>query len=187
MIRICCALLAAATMLAASPLSAVTTILSPSADTFVDSGNRNFGIETFLRVRPSGRNRALIRFDQAAIGAALSSGVLVSATLELYVEDSNEQWASGREVDVHRLLQDWTELGVTFNCPVDSDTSNGFADCPVQWGGGNFAAAATDSRVQTNGFLGTVTYDVTNDVLEFLTGSPNFGWIVKKRDEGAGG
>jgi hypothetical protein len=164
--------------------------LPPSGDSFIRSvgANANEGAQTFLRLQNSGNNRALVRFDQAAITSAVGGGNLLSATLELFIELNNDSWGSGREIDVHRLTTDWTETGVTWNCPADSDTSNSSPNCPAQWSGGNFNAAPSATYLQTNGVAGVyVSYDVTADVSAFIGGTPNYGWLVKKRDEAAGG
>ena len=41
--------------------------------------------------------------------------------------------------------------------------------------------------LHTNGLRGWVDYDVTADVAAFLTGTPNYGWLLKKTAEGASG
>jgi hypothetical protein len=172
----------------AAPCSAAIVTLSTNADTYINSGNQNHGTETFLRVRGTGSNRPLVRFDQAAIAAATAGGVLQSATLQLFIELNNNSWGtSGREIDVHRLLENWTELGATGNCAIDTDTSNQNADCLIQWAGGNFNPVASVSYLQINGQTGVVALDVTADVASFIAGTPNYGWLVKKRNEGANG
>ncbi len=177
---------------ALAPLSSqgVITTLSTNGDTYLRGGggdNQNEGSETFLRLRRTGDNRSLVRFDQAAIAAASAGGVLQSATLELFIELNNDSWSTGREVDVHRLLADWTEFGATFNCPDDTNTANTSPDCPVQWNGGTFSPTATASYLQVNGLTGVVSLDVTADVALFLAGTDNYGWLVKKRNEGQNG
>ncbi len=179
--------LVAGVLTLAHPAAAVIVTLSPSADSYIATNHQNHGTETFLRVRNNNNHRALVRFADADILSSVMGGVLNSATLELFIEDNNGLWGSGREVDVHALLEDWTESGVTFFCPDDTDTSNSTADCPVQWGGGNFNATATDSYLQTGSLTGTIQLDVTADVAAFLGGGDNFGWIVKKRNEGQNG
>jgi hypothetical protein len=118
-------------------LSAQTpTTLSAIGDTYLKAGqpNQNQGAETLLTVQSSGNNRTLVRFDQAAIGAALGAEPLASATLRLYVDFNADNWGpDGRPVNVHRMTDDWTELGATWNCAVDSDTANGGPDCDPQW------------------------------------------------------
>ncbi|MEO8605877.1 MAG: DNRLRE domain-containing protein [bacterium] len=112
-----------------------------------------------------------------------------SAKLEVYIGSNAGSWsASGRPIDVHRLTADWSEAGVTWNCPVDSNTGNASADCGAQWAGGTFSPTASNSYNQTNTLSGVyVSLDVTADVVSFLAATPNYGWIIKKRDEAAGG
>src|SRR5262245_34644090 len=75
-----------------TPCLAQTATLEASADTYVKSGsaNANVGTETLLRIQASGNNRTLVRFDAAAIAAAVGSGSLASAKLELYVQNNSD-------------------------------------------------------------------------------------------------
>ena len=113
---------------------ATTDTAFASMDTYVHEGkpDENFGDLHRLRLRKRGRNRALVLFDQAAILAAVGTGTIVSATVELTIRsDKNDDWPlSGGTIDVHRMNQSWTELGATWHCAVDSDVTNSQADCP---------------------------------------------------------
>lgn len=116
-------------------LARAQTTLAPIADTYLRSGspNQNQGSDTILRVQQSGNNRALIRFGQAEIVAAVGNGRLASATLELYIQTNANNWGStGRTVDAHRLTADWTEAGATWNCGIDTNPVNSSADCSPQ-------------------------------------------------------
>ncbi|MBI1817096.1 MAG: Ig-like domain-containing protein [Deltaproteobacteria bacterium] len=169
---------------------AQTVTLAPVGDTYLRSGsaNQNQGSDTILRVQQSGNNRALVRFDQAAIATAVGSGTVASATLELYVQTNANNWGTtGRSVDALRLTADWTELGATWNCRIDSNTGNSSADCSSQWNGGSFATTATASKLHANTLTGWVQFDVTADVRAFLTGTLNYGWVIKKTDESQNG
>ncbi len=175
--------------IAAATTAAPATIFSldAGADSYIRSGNKNEGAASFLRVRRTGTHRALIRFDQSQLSAALAGGVLQSATLQLFIEDNSNSWSNGREIDVHRLLVNWTELGVTFNCPIDTNPANSTADCDTQWNGGSFATVPSASYLQSNAMTGPVSLDVTADIAAFASGADNFGWIIKKRAEGQNG
>lgn len=165
---------------AAAPAQGALVTLQASGDTYLRSGapNATEGSETFLRVNSS-PNRALVRFDQAQIAGAAAGLVLVSATLELYVSAAN-QWGVGRDVNAQRMTTDWSEAGATWNCPIDSNPANSSVDCASQWAGGGFAAA-TSAVVQTDGIVNQyVAWDVTADVAAFLSGTPNYGWVVRK-------
>ena len=101
--------------------------LAPSADTYLRSGsaNQNQGADGFLRLQSSGNNRALLRVPTADLTAAVGTGRLVTATLELYIQSNGDNWGSdGRTVDVHRLLADWSEAGATWNCGIDANPGN---------------------------------------------------------------
>ncbi|HRC84214.1 MAG TPA: DNRLRE domain-containing protein [Thermoanaerobaculia bacterium] len=170
----------------AATLSAQTVNLPAGADSYIRSGNadHNWGQEDHLRVRGSERYRSLVRFDPAALAAAVGQGSLVSATLELSVDDVSGNWGgSGQTVDLHRLTAAWTEGGVTWNCAVDSSPGNNRTDCSSNWAGGAFEPAATDTLFVTRDLNGRVSLDVTADVASFLSGTPNFGWLLKKTDE----
>ncbi len=174
----------------AAAVNAQTSTLSATADTYLRSGspNQNQGSESLLRVQSSGNNRSLVRFDPAAITTAVGSGNLVGARLEFYLQSNANNWSTeGRTVDAHRLTANWTEAGATWNCGVDSIPSNSSPNCATQWAGGQFAEEPSDTVLHTNGLTGWIQFDVTADVLAFLSGTQNFGWIVKKTEEGQNG
>lgn len=156
------------------------------ADTYLkhDGGNRNQGAEPVLRVRQSGANRTLVRFDPAELDAMVGDSTLVAATLEPFIEHNADNWGSvGRTVDIYRLTADWTEMGATWLCAHDTNPSNSDSDCDPQWAGGTFAPLATDSVLHTNGLDGWIRFDVTADVQAFLTGTPHYGWLLMKTEK----
>jgi hypothetical protein len=160
--------------------------LQTVGDTYLRKGdaNKNFGSEPILRVRESGPQRALVQFDGVSLANTLSGATVVSASLELHIEKNGRNWGkTGRTVDAHRLTSAWTEAGATWNCPNDSNTTNGNPDCAAQWAGGSFAATPTSSVLHTKDLTGWVRYDVTADVTAFASGSLDFGWLLKKTDE----
>lgn len=158
-----------------------TSALTPSADSFVKSGSPNQaqGALDYLRIQDSGNNRTLVRFDPSAIATAIGSGTLTAAFLELSITDNANNWSSdGRAVDVHRLTNTaWTETGATWNCALDSNPSNGSADCSGgnAWtmgsGSNPWASTPTDTQLIANGQTGVVSWDVTADVAAFLSGT----------------
>lgn len=191
--------------------------LPASADTYIRSGapDTNEGGSTFLRLRASGDNRALVRFDQAVLVQTVGSGNLVSAALELDVTDNGDNWgSSGRTISAFRLTSDWAEgngfvdqglppnrgtgSGATWECAVDSDISDQGKDCSgaTDWEMGKpnqpelhpWVEPATASALITNGLGGTISFDVTADVQAFLSSAAaNYGWIMKKDLEGPSG
>ncbi len=51
-----------------------------------------------------------------------------------------------------------------------------------------WAQSASATQTITNSQSGVVEFDVTRDVAAFLNGTqPNYGWIIKKTDEGQNG
>ena len=189
---------------------ATTVTLNPAADTYLRRGsdNRNLGAGLLLRVRADGQNRAVVRFDQSAIQAAVGSRTLLSATLRLTIVDNGNNWGtSGRTVDAHRLLPSWAEgngtetdrgtgAGATWNCAIDSNISNQAKDCAgvTAWEMDSPASARPWATTPTatvtihNGQTGVVEYDVTADVVGFLNGTlSNNGWLVKKTAENSPG
>lgn len=209
--------LASVLVLAGAASASQAVSLSASADTYLRSGapDTNEGGSSFLRLRASGDNRALVRFDQAALQAAVGSGSLVSATLELQITENADNWGStGRTVSAYRLTSDWAEgngfvdqgsppnrgtgSGATWACAVDADISDQGKDCSgaTEWEMGKpnepqlhpWREPATATVLITNGLTGAVSFDVTSDVQAFLSGSAqNSGWIVKKDLEGPSG
>ncbi len=199
-----CALVALASVVGCAPASSPDDVgfraaasLTAVADTFVRSGkpNQPQGAGDFMRVRKSGKNRALIRFDQAELVAAIAGGTVDAAAVELSIQDIGNNWGDGRTVDLHRVTADWTEGGATWNCAVDSDPSNQAADCSgaTEWEMGNagphpWDATPSDTVTLNSGQTGGITFDVTADVAAFVAGTaPNYGWVLKKTEEGQNG
>jgi hypothetical protein len=164
---------------------------SAIGDNYLEGGsqNQNRGSLTYLRVRSSGSNRALVQFDANSVSAAATGMTLVSAKVRLYIETNGDNWgSSGRPVDIHGLAVPWTEPGSTWNCAHDTNLANSSPDCSPTWGGGTFQVTPSDSIVHSNGQLGWVEWDVTSDV-QAVIASPgtSYGWIVKLANEGQSG
>ena len=100
------------------------------------------------------------------------------------------------------MKNDWTEgngkytldrfrgtgAGVTWNCPTDTNIANDNRDCSTRWTGGNFVSTVSVKKTITNGLVGSIEFDVTEDVKAFLAGtSSNYGWIIKKTQEDKSG
>ncbi len=172
------------------PAQAQRQSLIATQDTYLRrfSPDRNQGGLEILRVLALARNRCLVQFDQQAIATAVAGRTIVSAKLRLNIAQNLFLGNTGREVAVHRMTQSWTELGATWNCPDDTDTSNRRPDC-TRWNMRNssqwpFVVTPTAAVLHRNGQSGAVEWDVTPDVAQFLAGTAdNFGWIVKKVKE----
>ncbi len=177
--------------------SARSATVVATADTYVRKGapNQNEGADAILRIQASGRNRALLDFDGPAIASALAGEGLRQAHLELTISKTFDNWGPDRVLGVHRMLHDWSELGATWNCSVDTDTSNSSPDCggPTAWS--MWKPDLPDEQVAWNdppsgtaliasGETGVVRFDVTRDVACYLEGfTPFSGFLVKKEAE----
>lgn len=177
-----------------------TAILFAEKDSFIREGiqNSNEGSNQVLRIMGSGptNNRILIAFNQEDIKTLSDGKTLDSATLKLYVEENNHNWGDGQFINIYKLETNWVEgegssapvsslfnsgHGVTWDCNVDS------ADCS-KWNGGVFDQKPTDSELVTDQMDGNwIKFDVTQDILEYLSTDENFGWIITKSDEESGG
>jgi hypothetical protein len=169
-------------------------------DSFIREGvqNSNEGSSHVLKIMGSGptNNRALIAFNQEDIKTITDGKTLDSATIRLYIDGNNQNWGNGQYIDIYKLETNWEEgnglsapvfsplkpvHGVTWECAVDSD------DC-TKWNGGIFNQKPTDSIVVSNEINGYwIKFDVTQDILEFVSTDENFGWIIMKSDEETGG
>lgn len=188
-----------------------TINLSPIADTYIRSGqpNRNHGSDTEMQLRSSGDNRTLLRFDQDALEGSIGNGTILSAKLRLIIADNGNNWGStGRTVDLYRMLTDWVEgngtqndrgtgSGVTWSCAIDSNVANQAKNCSgdTEWEMGQpnnpsvhpWVQAVTATQTIINNQTGIVEFDVTGDLVSFMTGTDNYGWLLKKTNENQNG
>ena len=106
------------------------------------------------------------------------------------------RWQEGQSVTVRSLTEPWQE-GIGANAPfgnfvgtqkgVTWDCSSDTADC-ANWDGGSFKATVTDTVIISNDVSGKwIEFDVTNDIMSYLDGVPNYGWIIMKSDEDSSG
>lgn len=176
-------------------------ILFAEKDSFIREGvqNSNEGSNQVLRIMGTGptNNRSLLSFNQDDIQNVATGKTLVSATLKLYIESNNRNWGDGQLINIHNFETDWQEGsgisfpvsnllnpsdGVTWSCPTNSD------ECSNQWNGGKFDQNPTDSIWVSNQVEGYwIKFDVTNDILGYLSSEENFGWIIMKSDENSEG
>lgn len=195
-------------------LSAVPpqSTLAPAFDSYISSANKNEnnGASTFLAVQKN--KRALVQFDYSAMQRAVGdSQDNYTATLVLPIASTSNIPTGGRQFDVDRLLDTWTEgngfiqgnstptrgtgSGVTWNCATDSNILNTGTNCSglTAWdmtdsSSWPFVSTPTATTTITNGQTGTVSLDVTSDVKSFLHGTnTNDGWIVKLDNESLSG
>ena len=162
--------------------------LSPVADTFVSSSPRltrigtereeeryvNFGTNgglSVIRGRSAGTGGfidwrgSLIRFDLSEIP---SGSEILEAKLFLY-----HYSAWGEQISIHRMLKNWTELGATWSEPCEGCEFWGQG-----WSEGNYVRSPTSSQRVTQ-ISRWFSWDVTEDVKTFLSGTPNYGWFLR--------
>ncbi len=177
-----------------------TAILFAEKDSFIREGvqNSNEGSNQVLRIMGSGptNNRILIAFNQEDIKTLSDGKTLDSAILKLYVEENNQNWGNGQLINIYKLENNWEEgdglsapisslfnsgHGVTWECTADSDYCS-------KWNGGIFNHNPTDSKLITNQIDGNwINFDVTQDILEYVSTDENFGWIIMKSNEDSDG
>jgi len=176
-----------------------SAILFSAKDSFVREGlqESNEGASKVLRVMGTGpiNNRVLVGFDETQLETALGEKTLDSAKLKIFVVDNDGRWQEGQSVLVHSLTKPWqegissnapfanfvgTQKGVTWDCSSEEDCAN--------WDGGSFKAIVTDTVVISNDISGKwIEFDVTKDILAYLDGVPNYGWVIMKSDEDSSG
>jgi RHS repeat-associated protein len=177
-----------------------STAISVTGDTYLQSGtpNQNLGGDTRLSLQSLGRHRTLLFFEPSALVAAVGTGSLISARIELTLATPASNWgASARTIAIHRLKQESAEYQATWNCALDANVNNRQNDCS---GASSWAMAATSPAQQpwlspptatapiTSGQTGAVSFDVTLDVAAILAGNyAGYGWLIKKVDENAAG
>ena len=151
------------------------TSFTANADASVtlSADRANFGTATTLDVG-SGQH-ALVSFDRAAIASFLGTNRFIkSAKLELTVSGA----APTTALEVIAMRKGWTELGATWNCGNDTDTTAAgeACDCAARWKMVRrdtawenpwYRVVSGASNVGTVSG-GKVTFDVTSQAQEFL-------------------
>jgi hypothetical protein len=164
-------------------VTATTTTTTSVTDANVRqaSAASNFGTSTTSDISSASaaNQRLYARFDLAGCTPAIPATATVRlATLRLYASTLSSQC---RTQDIFRVTSAWTESGVTWNNQPFGTTINN----PAQ-------AARTDSfdagtpggcENRVTGYLtGAI---VTNDVAAFVSGTSNYGWMIRDDSEGS--
>ncbi|MDP3735003.1 MAG: DNRLRE domain-containing protein [bacterium] len=146
---------------------------SPIADAYVqesDAGG-NHGTENtlFIASRHSARDRRIyIRFDFHFP----ASTIINASSLKLFMSSAP---SAARSYEARHVTGAWTESGITWN---NQPCGTGLASCAT-------LTDATTSPAMSNV---TLAWDVTPDVLDFVSGaSANNGWELNDSAEGAEG
>jgi PKD repeat protein len=138
-----------------APSSTVT--VTPSADTFINSGasTKNYGTLDTLKVAKSssGTYRTYLQFNVTGL-----TGTVASVKLRLYVTDASPDGGA-----VHGVTNGWTETGITWdNAPANNATALG-----------NVGAVSTGSYVEV-GLPSTA-----------VTGNGTYSFVVRNNNSDA--
>jgi hypothetical protein len=157
----------------------------PLFDSYINSlvPDDNFGFEEILYVGDEGPGEELVRsflyFDLAGIPAGT---VITYALLHLFYFGCDEEAGAIQEISVHRLLDSWTEGGVTWN--------NSAIGTPWAIPGGDYDPVPEDTiSLGPLMPLGPryITWDVTSLVKGWVDLTiPKHGLMVKCYFEGSG-
>jgi hypothetical protein len=162
-------------------VTAATTSTNSVADASVRqaSPTSNFGTSTTNDVASaSGANRRLyVSFDLSGCTPSIPATATVRvATLRLY---ASVLPANCRTLDIFRVTSSWTEAGVTWNNQPFGTTINN----PAQSARTDSFDAGTPGSCE-NKAVGYVTgATVTSDVAAFVTGTANYGWMIRDDSE----
>ncbi|MET0287761.1 MAG: DNRLRE domain-containing protein [Polyangiales bacterium] len=174
----------------AGQAQAQNATLNADADTTLKANSpfSNFGKVTNINTSGLPRERSLVRFDQAKLVAAVAGRPVVSASLELSVQELAPFFFYGTDATVHRVQKAWTETGATWSCANDTVPTNSSSNCTSANGWAmtanqGYDGASNSQRI--NRGATSVKFNVTDDVKKFLAGSKtNNGWLIKLDPEG---
>jgi RHS repeat-associated protein len=172
----------------------VTTTLNAIADTKITQAQStfNYGTSSSIKVTGSGLSAweaGLVKFDAAAIQAAIGTGTLQSATLQLTISTASLGWGDSR-LSVSRMTKSWNETGATWLCANDTDQSllgkylNNCASADrwgIEWWSflpRPYAEPATATVALPFGTTGVLSANVTADIQAMSSGTPHQGWML---------
>jgi len=148
------------------------SIQPSSADSRVkeSSPTSTSGSDTYFEVNaniPGHIDRGMVKFDLSSIP---SGSTITSAELSLYLGYTDAGAGTTRIHNVHRITEDWTEEGASWNNRGPGNWSSA---------GGSFNTTPTASQT-VNTTYEFKTWAVITDVQAFVTGSSaNYGWMIK--------
>lgn len=135
-----------------------TTTIQPDAtdgkDTYISdaSTTTNYGTNTYLRIQNTSTDlrRSLLHFDLASLA---QNDIMLDASVWLYRSGGG---ATSADTNVHRVTQNWTESGATW------DTYDGSNDWPVNNDGGDYDTQIEDTTTVAAGVDTWYSWDITN-------------------------
>jgi len=168
------------------PDKPVWFVYQANGDSVVKEGSdSSHGDDTVMVVKPKGKNRALVKFDDFDIGKEI-----LSATLSMKVLKIGDKWPEpfGSSLSAYRMKHKWDEKTASGMCPSSGDCSDevkanwklfkqSFKDSP-------FEAEPSDSVPASDALTPkgtTLSFNVTEDVRKMIDGTmANYGWMVAK-------
>jgi hypothetical protein len=148
-------------------VSGDTATITPSDDTVLRllSPQQTGGSETSLLVDGVSTVRTLVQFSRSDLQQATTNRAIRSARLEVTINRPGGAAVFGSpNLRLHQVTRAWHEATATWSSTFG--LNDGFNPTP------------TDSKSVFNGQTGTITFDVTNDVLAILDGAPDNGWLL---------
>lgn len=168
--------------------------VAPASDTYVDNWSAATADEDYSsgsRLWVDDSSRTLLRFDRAAIVAALDDGLLVRASLRLTVDKLSGNAGTLR---AYRMLQTWVSP-TTYACGTETNPGNATPDCAT---GTEWDIDAVDPSDRP--YVVEPTYslevpaivpsgtmlelDVTVDVVRAIAENSETAWIIYHEDDG---
>jgi hypothetical protein len=165
-----------------TPYRSCTVTATPSSTTAViDAGVRqgtpttNFGTSTTNSVSSAAaaNQRIYIRFDLTQCSPTIPSAATVRlATLRMYMSAVP---AACRTIDIFRSTATWTEAAITWNNQPFGTTLNN----PASGSRTGSFDVGTPAGCQNQAAGYTVGGTVTTDVAAFVSGTTNYGWMLR--------
>jgi hypothetical protein len=165
-----------------TPYRSCTVTATPSSTTAViDAGVRqgtpttNFGTSTTNSVSSAAaaNQRIYIRFDLTQCSPTIPSAATVRlATLRMYLSAVP---AACRTIDIFRSTATWTEAAITWNNQPFGTTLNN----PASGSRTGSFDVGTPAGCQNQAAGYTVGGTVTTDVAAFVSGTTNYGWMLR--------
>lgn len=184
------------------------------ADSFagINIKHKNEGANPYLVVDRPNQTKTFIRFSDADIENALNGGAIQSAIIRFTIYNTDNKWDhNGNYIGLYPLTMDWVEgngadtligdaiaiqgsgSGMTWRLAVDLDISNNQNDPGIEWELGEsqtslghpWTNTPTDMALITDNMVGTIEFDVTNDLSDMAVN--NYGWLIKLEDYSSGG
>lgn len=161
----------------------LTSTFTATADAWVDSGNinSNAGV-SMLEVRGGSgqRQMTLLRFDTAAIQAAIGTRTVTSASLQLNIASANAAPLAAQFLVNALSTSSWTEMGATFKCGTDINTADNITKCATgtSW---NFDSSPPYGPTSASTNIPQLTTGWASfNVLPILTAGITNGWVVRR-------